>query len=432
MTGAVPIITSTQRTEELLFSVLIQLVIMIGAARVMNLVFRRLGQPGVVGEIVAGLLLGPSLFGHFFPGFSTAIFGTKPAPSIIILSQIGLMLLMCQIGMSFEFGLLREERARRGLLPIAAVSILVPLALGIWAGRESAPFFAGQIPVAVYALFCGVALSITAVPILGRILAEYGMLDHELGVLTISAAAINDVVGWLLLAGVSALATASFSLSASLLQVAGVLGFALAAWFLLRPAAHALLLKYPVVDGVIPPTLMAIVLIGVFLLGMCTFKLGIFSIFGGFTAGLLLHHDRAFVEAWRRQLGAFVMVFFLPIFFTFTGLRTNLLGLTASMDWIWLLVFLAAGVLGKIIPVYVAGRITGYDGPAALLVGVLMNTRALMELIVLNIGLETGFLPQKVFTMLVIMAVVTTIMTGPLLKLLMPRLGLVINREVTA
>jgi Kef-type K+ transport system membrane component KefB len=126
------------------------------------------------------------------------------------------------------------------------------------------------------------------------------------------------------------------------------------------------------------------------------------------------------------------MVFFLPIFFTFTGLRTNLLGLTASMDWIWLLVFLAAGVLGKIIPVYVAGRITGYDGPAALLVGVLMNTRALMELIVLNIGLETGFLPQKVFTMLVIMAVVTTIMTGPLLKLLMPRLGLVINREVTA
>jgi Kef-type K+ transport system membrane component KefB len=338
--------------------------------------------------------------------------------------------------MSFEFGLLREGRARRGLLPVAAASVLVPFALGIGLGHVSAPIYAEKIPVAVYALFCGVALAITAVPILGRILAEYGMLDHELGVLAISAAAINDIAGWLLLGVVSALAsalaTASFAPGRSLAQLAGVLGFALVCWFLLRPAAAAALRKYPLVDGEIPPSMMAIVLIAVFILGLCTSSLGIFTIFGGFATGLLLHQDRAFAEAWRKQIGSFVMVFFLPIFFTATGLRTNLLGLTSATDWIWLGVFLATGILGKIIPVYIAGRIAGFDGPSALMLGGLMNTRALMELIVLNIGLETGFLPQKVFTMLVIMAVVTTVMTGPFLRALMPRLGIVITRRIEA
>jgi Kef-type K+ transport system membrane component KefB len=432
MTIAVPMVTATQQSEDLLFSVLIQLVIMIGAARMMNLVFRQLGQPGVVGEIVAGLLLGPSLLGHFCPGFSTAIFGTSPASSIVILSQIGLVLLMFQIGMSFEFGQLREVQARRGLLAVAAASVTVPFGLGIWVGHLSAPVLAGPIPATVYSLFCGVALAITAVPILGRILAEYGMLQHELGVLAISAAAINDIVGWLLLAGVSAIATATFAPQNSALQLAGVLCFALTCLVALRPAARALLHKFPVKDGELPPTLMAIVLISVFALGMCTFKLGIFTIFGGFAAGLLVHHDRAFVEAWRRQVGTFVLVFFLPIFFTFTGLHTNLLGLTTVTDWTWLLVFVATGILAKITPVFIATRLAGYSSTAALLVGVLMNTRALMELIVLNIGLETGFLPQKVFTMLVTMAVVTTLMAGPFLKILMPRLGLVIPRDIEA
>jgi Kef-type K+ transport system membrane component KefB len=432
ITIAAPLVTSSQRTEALLFSILIQLVIMIGAARIMNLLFRRFGQPGVIGETVAGLLLGPSLFGHFFPVFSTAVFGASPAPTIVILSQIGLILLMFQIGMNFEFGHLREARARRGLLPVAVASVMAPFGLGIWLGHLSAPLFAGQIPITVYSLFCGVAMAITAVPVLGRILAEYGMTRHELGVLAVSAAAINDVVGWLLLAGVSAVATATFTPSKSALQVAGVICFALVCLFLLRPAACALLRRFPVKDGELPPTLMAILLICVFALGMCTFKLGIFTIFGGFAAGLLVHHDRAFVEAWRRQVGAFVLVFFLPIFFTFTGLRTNVLGLTTGTDWIWLLVFVATAILGKIIPVFIAGRLVGYSGAAALLLGAMMNARGLMELIVLNIGLETGFLPQKVFTMLVIMAVVTTLLTGPCLKILMPKLGLIIPRNIEA
>ncbi|HYP62481.1 MAG TPA: cation:proton antiporter [Acidocella sp.] len=427
-----PALNPQQATETLLFSILIQLAIMIGAARLMSAAFRRLGQPGVIGEIVAGLLLGPSLFGHFCPHLSAAIFGAKPAPSIVILSQIGLILLMFQIGMSFEFTHLRQPRAQRALLPLAAASVLVPLACGIWLGHLSAPLYAGGIAVPVYALFCGVAVAITAVPILGRILDGYGLTQHELGVLAISAAALNDVTGWVLLAAISAIATATFAPSHLALQLAGLVAFAFVCFLLLRPAAERLLKSFPINNGEVPPTLMSILLIAVFFLGMCTEKLGVFSIFGGFIGGLLVHHDTAFVAAWRRQVGGFVLIFFLPVFFTFTGLHTNLLGLTTGTDWLWLALFCAVSIGAKIIPVALVSRFAGYDSNSSLLLGVLMNTRALMELIVLNIGLETGFLPQKIFTMLVIMAVVTTLMAGPALKFLLPRLGLPIPANIEA
>jgi Kef-type K+ transport system membrane component KefB len=416
----------------LLVSVLIQLILMIGAARVMNLIFRRLGQPGVVGEIVAGLLLGPSLFGHFCPKLSLAIFGATAPPAVTVLSQIGLILLMFQIGMGFEYRQLTGARARRALVPVVAASVGVPLLLGIWLGHLSAPRFASTTPVTAYALFCGVAVAITAVPILGRILTEYSMSRHEIGVLAISAAALNDVAGWLMLASVAAIATANFAPWRAALQLAELAGFALVCIFVLRPIVRRLLQKFTVANNEVPPTLMAVMLAFSFALGICTFKLGIFSIFGGFVAGLLVHHDRAFVAAWQRQVGGFVLVFFLPVFFTFTGLHTNVLGLTSGTDWLWLLAFLAASILGKILPVFVAARVSGYDAPSSVLLGVLMNTRALMELIVLNIGLETGALPPKVFTMLVIMAVVTTLMAGPLMTLLLPKLGLNPARRVEA
>ena len=425
-------LTAQQQTETLLLSVLLQLAVMIGAARLMNAAFRRLGQPGVIGEIVAGLLLGPSLFGHVCPHLSAALFGTSPPPAITILSQIGLILLMFQIGMSFEFSHLREPRARRALLPLAGVSVLVPLLCGIALGHLSAPVYAEHVAVPVYALFCGVAMAITAVPILGRILNGYGLARHELGVLAISAAALNDVAGWVLLAVVAAIATASFAPAHLAVQLAGLALFGLFCFFILRPAARFVLRTFPVRHGEMPPSLISIMLIAVFVLGMCTYKLGVFSIFGGFVGGLLVHHDTRFATAWRRQVGDFVLVFFLPVFFTYSGLHANLLGLTTGADWLWLGIFLAVSILAKIIPVVLVSRFAGYGGHAALLLGVLMNTRALMELIVLNIGLETGFLPQKIFTMLVIMAVVTTIIAGPALKALLPKLGLPIPANIEA
>lgn len=191
----------------------------------------------------------------------------------------------------------------------------------------------------------------------------------------------------------------------------------------LRRLVHWMLARMPAQDGRVPLNLMTAVICLIFALGICTYKLGIFTIFGGFLGGLLFHHNKAFVEAWRRQVGQFVLVFFLPVFFTFTGLRTNVLGLTSASDWSWLALVLAAAIVGKIIPVYLASRNAGFNHMESTVMGCLMNTRALMELIVLNIGFDLGFIPQNVFTMLVIMAVVTTVMTGPLLRVLLPRAG---------
>jgi len=424
--------TSVHQTEQLLFSVLLQLIIMIGTARVVNTIFRRLGQPGVIGEIVAGLLLGPSFFGYFFPELSLALFGSTASPQITIISQIGLILLMFQIGTDFEFGHLKVKRNRSGVMMIAVASVAVPFALGLLIGEASAPILAPTTDPLTYSLFLGVALAITAVPILGRILREFDLTQTDIGVVAISAAAINDVVGWIMLAAVSAYATARFSTLHIVLQVGGLIVLLIVLWTILRPLADLLVKRLPVRNHQLPPNLMAVVICFIFGLGIWTFELGVFAIFGGFAAGLLFHRHKAFVDAWRHQVGQFVLVFFLPIFFTFTSLRTNVLGLSTAMDVQWLALVLAAAILGKIIPVYVAARLSGFTHDKSSILASLMNTRALMELIVLNIGYDLGFVPQNVFTMLVIMAVATTVMTGPLLKLLLPRLGQRISGDIEA
>jgi Kef-type K+ transport system membrane component KefB len=413
---------SVQQSEALLFSVLLQLVVMIAAARGGNTLSRRLGQPGVIGEIIAGLALGPSLLGYFLPHTSQALFGAHAATPIIIISQLGLILLMFQIGMDFEFTHLRSARNRGALLAVAAASVCVPLLLGLLIGRLSAAALAPGIDPTAYCLFCGVGLAITAVPILGRILREYDLTRTEVGVVGIAAAALNDVVGWLLLAGIASYAVARFSGAHVLLQLLGLLVFVLILRWVVRPLVQKLLSRDGHADSV-SPNLMAMVLCLLFIGGICTYRLGIFAIFGGFAVGLLFHQHARFVRAWRLQVGEFVLVFFLPVFFTFTGLRTNVLGLSSGEDAAWLLVMLAAAVLGKVVPVYIAARLSGFDSWHSAILGTLMNTRGLMELIVLNIGLDLGFIPPKVFTMLVLMAVLTTLMTGPLLRLLLPRAG---------
>jgi Kef-type K+ transport system membrane component KefB len=424
--------SSVHQTESLLFSILLQLIVMIASARIGNQVVRRLGQPGVIGEIVAGLLLGPSLFGHFFPEASVLLFGTQASAPITIISQIGLVLLMFQIGTDFEFGHLARPKNRNATIGIAAASVTVPFALGFLIGKLSAPYLAPSIDPLTYSLFFGVGLAITAVPILGRILREFDLTRTEIGVVAISAAAANDVTGWVMLAGISAYASAQFSSRAIGLQIGGIVLLAIVAWFVLRRGVNWLLATMPVERGAVPPNLMTIVICLIFTIGICTYKLGIFTIFGGFLAGLLFHQNKDFVEAWREQIGKFVLVFFLPVFFTYTGLRTNVLGLTSASDWEWLSVVLGSAIAGKIVPVYIASRVSGFSHQESNVLGTLMNTRALMELIVLNIGFDLGFIPQKVFTMLVIMAVVTTVMTGPLLRILLPRAGYTIPVGVEA
>jgi Kef-type K+ transport system membrane component KefB len=422
---------SVNANEHLLFSILLQLIVMIGAARAMNVAFRAIGQPGVIGEIIAGLMLGPSLFGYLFPDASVALFGASASAPISMLSQIGLILLMFQIGMDFEFGHLREKRAKRAVGLVAIGSIFIPFFLGLALGFASADIIAPGIDRFTYALFCGVALAITAVPVMGRILREFEMTRDEIGVIAISAAAANDAAGWIMLACISAYATAHFSGVFLAWRLVALLVLLLALRFVLAPFVEALLRRYPIEEGRVPASLMAIALCLMFGLGVVTYQIGIFAIFGGFAAGLLFHRHAGFVEAWHTQVGRFVLVFFLPVFFTFTGLRTNLLGLGPS-DLGWPLVVLAAGTAGKVIPVFIAGRVAGFDNYRSGILGALMNTRGLMELIALNIGYDLGFVPQSMFTMLVVMAVLTTLMTGPLLRWLLPRVGHVVLRRIEA
>lgn len=417
------------QTEALLFSILLQLIVMILAARLMNTAFRRLGQPGVIGEIVAGLLLGPSFAGYFFPQASHVLFGEQAAVPITIISQIGLIFLMFQIGLDFDSSHLKNARNLKGVGGIALMSIGVPFALGFLLGEWSAPMLAPDSDSLAYSLFCGVGLAITAMPVLGRILHQYGLTRTEIGVVAISAAAVNDVVGWLLLAGVSAYASARFSGAHLALQTCGLLLFLAALYFVLRPLVDRLMARH---GGGLSSNLMACVICLMLALGICTYGLGIFAIFGGFAAGLLFHPHRDFVAAWQQRVGQFVLVFFLPVFFTYTGLRTNILGLSSMNDMGWLLLVVAAGILGKMIPVYLAGRYAGFDRRQSWALGALMNTRGLMELIVLNIGFDLKVIPQDVFSMLVVMAVVTSAMTGPILRVLLPRMGHAVPTGVEA
>ena len=388
--------TTTQTAETLMSAVLPQLAVMIGAARLCHILARRLGQPGVTGEIIAGLALGPSLFGHFFPGVAASLFGGRAAAPIVVISQIGLILLMFQIGADFAFGHLRTRRYQLATVSVACSSIVVPFLAGFGFGRVSAAALAPGIAPVMYSLFCGVALAITAVP-----------------------------------ACVSAYATARFSGGFLLWKLAALAAGVLVLRFVLWPLVQELLRRWPPRGETLHPTLMAAVFCLILGLGLYTNAIGIFTIFGGFAAGLLFYRHPGFVTAWHAQVGQFVLVFFLPVFFTFTGLRTNLLGLS-SADFGWLGLVLAGAILGKVVPVYVAGRLCGFSHWQSTMLGSLMNTRALMELIVLNIGYDLGFLPQKVFTMLVIMAVVTTVMTGPILQFLLRRGGVPVAARITA
>jgi Kef-type K+ transport system membrane component KefB len=411
------------QAEGLLFNILLQLVVMIAAARAGNQLSCRLGQPGVVGEIIAGLLLGPSLFGHFFPGTSVALFGATASTPITIISQIGVVLLMFQIGADFDFSLLKHPRNRNGAVVVSAVSTIVPGVVGFEIGRLSAPVLAPHTDPFIYSLFCGVSLAIMAVPVLGRILREFDLTHTEIGVVAISVAALSDVTGWVLLAGISAYASAAFSPRAVGMQITGILLLSAIAWFALRPLSSWLLEKMPVKHGEVSANALTAIVCFIFLMAMCTYTLGIFTMFGAFLSGFLFHGNRAFADAWRVQIGRFVLIFFLPVFFTYTGLRTNVLGLVSVSDWAWLSVLVLAAILGKIVPVYIASRGCGFAHRDCTILGALMNTRGLTELIVLNIGYDLGFIPRKVFTMLVIMAVVTTVMTGPLLRVLLPPAG---------
>ena len=418
--------TSVHTVENLLFFTLLQLIVIVGAARLFGWLARRIGQPRVMGEIVAGLVLGPSLFAALAPETFNYVFKSTDSMPVSIISQLGLIFLMVQVGMEFEFGVLKERSSRTATTFIAVAGIVAPFLLGVTIGYVSAPVLAAGVEPLGYILFCGVALSITAMPVLGRIMLELDITRTRVGTITISAAAVNDVVGWLLLAVVSAAVSGDLSLAGTSLRIAALAGYIVLAFFVVRPILHRLLKRASTPGEPLTSNALALVLMFAFASAIATFLIGIFAIFGGFMIGVLLHDRHAFVNAWRQRVAPLVNTLFLPVFFTFTGLRTNMHGLDNAELWLWCAAFIALAYLGKYGGCYLGARLAGVAKDEARTMAIMMNTRGLMELVVLNVGYDLGVIPQTVFTMLVLMAIVTTMTTAPLLRIWMQRSGHVI------
>ena len=414
---------SVHQTEALLFHTLLQLAIIVLAGRLGSAAALRVGQVAAVGEIIIGILLGPSFLGAAMPEFFHYAFKSSAPEPMQMLSQIGLILLMFQIGLEFDFSHLSEQRNRRAVSRVAALSLVLPFSLGLAFGYLSAPVLSPESDPTGSALFVATAFSITALPILGRILIDFSMTRTRLGVIAISAAAINDVIGWLLLALVTALTVAHFDAGAFGFRVFLVVAFMLLCWYAVRPALKRLVRHANLRDGRLPGNLLGVLLAVIFMAAMATHAIGIFAIFGGFMMGVILHDEHELVAAWKERTGQFVLVFFLPIFFTYTGLRTNIGGLDSLSLWGWCGLLLLLATLGKFGGAYVGARWSGLGHDEAKVLGILMNTRALMELIIINVGLDLGVISRNVFTMLVIMAIVSTVVTTPGLNRWLPRTG---------
>lgn len=398
-----------------LLILLVQLALVVGAARLTGWLFQRIRQPRVVGEMAAGILLGPSLLGWLAPDFSRAILGVELLGGLNALSQLGLLLFMFLVGLELQPGELRRQGALT--LSVSVASMAVPFALGLGLGLALHPLLGGPgVPAAHFALFLGTALSITAFPVLARILGERGMLRTRLGAVAIACAAIDDLAAWCLLAAVLLLIHSAAGDLPLWLMLAGSAGYA-AAMLLGGRALAARLLAGAAGGPLGHGQLAAIILV---LLGSAAFTewLGIHALFGAFVAGAIMPRGEAFVQQLRARLEDLTLVFLLPLFFASIGLRTNLGLLDGGALWLAAALILGAAVVGKVAGAGLAARAGGLPWREALALGALMNTRGLMELVVAGIGLEIGVITPAVFSILVLVAVATTCMTAPLLDAL--------------
>jgi Kef-type K+ transport system membrane component KefB len=395
---------------------IIQLVVIVVAARVCGMIAARIGQPPVIGEIAAGIVLGPSLLGAMAPGVSAALFPAESLPTLQMLSQVGVLLFMFVIGVELDVSHLRG-RARTAVA-VSHLSIAVPFILGVLSSlllyRHYAP---AGVPVHAFALFLGIAMSITAFPVLARMLDERGLAGTQIGTTALTSAAIGDLIAWILLAFVVAITTSTGAGSILVAMVALSLAFVLLMVFVVRPALGRLL-EPASTTAVLTKEHTTLVLAVWLASALVTELIGIHALFGAFVAGTIMPSDAAFRRILRERLETVSSVLLLPLFFAFTGLRTQIGLLDDVGAWLVCVAIIGVATLGKVGGTLVAARWTGLGWHESMTLGALMNTRGLMELIALNVGYDLGILSPAMFTMLVLMALATTAMTAPFLTLI--------------
>lgn len=388
----------------------VQLLVVIIAARLTGKAFTVIGLPAVVGEMTAGILLGPSLLGHLAPEAFKFIFPADSLGALRLFSQIGICLFMFAVGMEIKASQMRHKVA--SAVAVSHASILVPFLLGVLLATLLFESLAG--PKATFkgfALFMGISLSITAFPVLARILQERGMTTTPLGTTAIACAAVDDVTAWSIMAFVVAISRSSSLAGASLTLAMALLFVALMILVVKRVLPRWLDTASAEPSSGTLGTVACIVIAG----SLCTEIIGIHALFGAFLAGAVMPDVNDFRERIRTRVEKFSGVLLLPLFFAFTGLRTEIGLLEGAGDWLLCAGIIVLATVGKLGASAVAARWTGMPWRESLQLGALMNTRGLMELIALNIGYDLGILSPRIFTMLVLMALVTTFMTGPLL-----------------
>ncbi|HKA28697.1 MAG TPA: cation:proton antiporter [Candidatus Binatia bacterium] len=408
--------SGTVSQSTLLFHILLALLAIVLASRGLGRVFRRLGQPQVVGEVVAGILLGPSFLGRIAPELGAFVLPLEIVPSLGVLAQVGAILFMFLVGLEFDSRLLRD-RTHTSVL-ISHTSIIVPFLLGVGLAVFLYPRLStADVPFFAFALFSGVAMSITAFPVLARILTDVGLAKTPLGVTALTCAAVDDVTAWCLLAFVVSSAQARLGSAVITLGFTVLLIGTLV--IVVRPLALRGLETLEARAVPIGRTLMAMALGTLLLVSLLAEGIGIHAVFGAFLVGAVIPCESSLAVTLRAKLEDIVLVMLLPPFFAYTGMRTELQLVSGAANWAYCALIVVVACAGKIGGTLFAARKRGLPWRDAWALGALMNTRGLVQLVVLNIGLDLHVISPTLFAMMVVMAVVTTFATSPALTVIM-------------
>lgn len=401
--------------------ILLALAVITLAARFLGRAFQRyLRQPPVFGEILAGILLGPSFLGAISPEAYALLMPPAVTSYLVVIAQIGVVLYMFLVGLHMDLRLLGEQTT--ATFSISLASIVAPFLLGsALATGLYTSYSTSSVSFTVFSLFFGVSLSVTAFPVLARILTDRMAQGTRLGVMALACAAVNDITAWTLLAFLTAVASAQ--LSGMTWKVGALFAYIILMLVLVRPLLSRFSVRQNAMTRPASQTALAIVFAGVLLSALATELIGVHALFGAFLMGTLLPHAGRMAEGIRSRLEDVVIVLFLPSFFALTGMRTQLGLLATAQDWLVCGLIVLVATVGKFGGTFVAARLNGMPTRNSAALGVLMNTRGLMELIVLNVGLVLRVITPTVFTMMVIMALVTTFSATPLLDLILGRHG---------